>query len=274
VDFVFMKIRISNLKITLNSKSKSHIILPLNLYMAPKHVNNNSTSEAHSVGNPPRSRQEPPHLVNPEEQEVNQHEERGETSAPPPPPHVVDLVQVMHNQTLLMDALNNAVNRPRPRMQSLNEKLTEFFRNKTPTFGKSINPLEADDLLRVIQRKLEPYPLDDGDTVLLATHRLIGTALAWWENYSATTQDASTITWKQFVDGFCCYHIPAATMKCKADEFRELTQGNKSVEEYTYQFLELARYAPEEVDKDAKKQDMFKNSELCLLLRSIHTSTP
>jgi hypothetical protein len=60
------------------------------------------------------------------------------------------------------------------------------------------------------------------------------------------------------VDEFRRYHIPAATMKCKADEFRELTQGNRSVEEYTYQFMELARYAPEEVDKDAKKQDMFK----------------
>jgi hypothetical protein len=66
--------------------------------------------------------------VNRGEQEVNQHEERGETSAPPPPPpHVVDLVQVMPNQTLLMEALNNAVNRPRPRVQSLNEKLTEFL---------------------------------------------------------------------------------------------------------------------------------------------------
>jgi hypothetical protein len=62
--------------------------------------------------------------VNREEQEVNQNEERGETSAPPPPPPVVDLVQVMHNQTLLMEALNNAINCPRPRVQSLNEKLT------------------------------------------------------------------------------------------------------------------------------------------------------
>ena len=49
------------------------------------------------------------------------------------------------------------------------------------------------------------------------------------------------------------YHIPTATMKRKADEFRELQQGSKFVEEYTYQFMELARYAPEEVDKDEKK---------------------
>ena len=47
-------------------------------------------------------------------------------------------------------------------------------------------------------------------------------------------------------------------MKRKADEFRALQQGSMSVEEYTYQFMELARYAPEEVDKGEKKQDMFK----------------
>ena len=42
-----------------------------------------------------------------------------------------------------------------------------------------------------------------------------------------------------------------------------------SVEECTYQFMELARYAPEEVDNDEKKQDMFKkglNPELRTLL--------
>jgi hypothetical protein len=60
------------------------------------------------------------------------------------------------------------------------------------------------------------------------------------------------------VEEFRRYHILEATLKCKADEFRKLRQGNKSVEEYTYQFIELARYAPEEVDKDSKKQEMFK----------------
>ena len=41
------------------------------------------------------------------------------------------------------------------------------------------------------------------------------------------------------------------------------------MEEYTYQFMELARYAPEEVDKDEKKKNMFKkglNPELWTLL--------
>jgi hypothetical protein len=59
------------------------------------------------------------------------------------------------------------------------------------------------------------------------------------------------------VEEFRRYHIPEATLKRKADEFRELRQGNMSVE-YTYQFIELARYAPEEVDKESKKHEMFK----------------
>ena len=65
------------------------------------------------------------------------------------------------------------------------------------------------------------------------------------------------------------YHIPSATMKRKVDEFHTLQQGSMSVEEYTHQFMELARYAPEEVDDDEKKQDMFKkglNPELRTLL--------
>ena len=106
--------------------------------------------------------------------------------------------------------------------------------------------MDADDWLRVIQRKLKPFECQDRDKVLLAAHQLTGTALAWWENYCAAAEDASTITCKEFVKEFRRYHIPSATMKRKVDEFRALQQGSMSVEEYTHQFMELARYAPEE----------------------------
>ena len=101
---------------------------------------------------------------------------------------------MLNNQTRVLEALANAINRPRPRGQGMNEKLTDFLRTKPPTFGGSSNPLDADDWLRVIQRKLEPFDCEDKDKVLLAAHQLTGTALAWWENYCAATQDASTIT--------------------------------------------------------------------------------
>ena len=104
----------------------------------------------------------------------------------------------------------------------MNDKLIAFLRTKPPTFAGSSNPLEADDWLRVIQRKLEPFKCQDRDKVLLTAHQLTGTALAWWENYCAAAKDASTITWNEFVTEFHRYHIPTATMKCKVDEFRAL----------------------------------------------------
>jgi hypothetical protein len=166
------------------------------------------------------------------DQEVNQGED-GENQVLPPPPPPIDLVQVLANQTLLMEAIFNAVNHPRPRFLGMNEKLIEFLRTKPPTFGGSVNPLDADDWLRTILRELEPSNSEDRDKVLLATHQLTGTALAWWENYYAAAKDPSAITWDELVEEFRRYHIPEATMKRKVDEFHELRQGNKSVEEYT-----------------------------------------
>jgi hypothetical protein len=204
------------------------------------------------------------------EQEVSQNrgEHQGGEQLPPPPP-LRDLAQIIHNQTLILETLANAlVNRP-PRGQNMNDKLTAYLRTKPPTFAGSCNPLDADDWLRVIQRKLELFECQDRDKVLLAAHQLTGTALAWWENYCAAAEDASTITWEEFMGEFHRYHIPSATMKRKADEFRAVQQGSMMVEEYTHRFMELARYAPEEVNDDDMKQDMFKkglNPELWTLL--------
>jgi hypothetical protein len=241
--------------------------------MAPRRNTRTFQSQAHTTPSAERQQgvqgQAPDH-EDQEDQEVSQQggeSQVGARQAPPPP--AIDLVQVLNNQNILLEALTNVITNPRPSEQSTNDKLTAFLRTKPPTFAGSYNPLDADDWLRIIKRKLEPFEHGDRDKVRLAAHQLTRTALAWWENYCAAAQDASTITWKEFVDEFRRYHIPAATMKRKADEFRELQQGNKSVEEYTYQFIELACYAPEEIDKDEKKQDMFRkglNAELKKLL--------
>ena len=178
------------------------------------------TPAAHSAGGPQNEHGQDPFQ---KEQEVNQNGGRnqGKAALPPPPPFG-DLAQAISNQTLILEALANALVNKRPREQTMNDKLTAFLRAKPPTFAGSSNPLDADDWLRVIQRKLEPFGCQDRDKVLLAAHQLTGTALAWWENYCAAAEDASTITWKEFVKEFCRYHIPSATMKCKADEFRAL----------------------------------------------------
>ena len=62
-----------------------------------------------------------------EEQEVSQG--RGENHGaqlPPPPPPFVDLAQVIHNQTLILETLANALVNRQPREQTINDKLTAF----------------------------------------------------------------------------------------------------------------------------------------------------
>src|SRR5436853_1847984 len=46
-------------------------------------------------------------------------------------------------------------------------------------------------------------------------------------------------------------------MKIKLREFMALRQGNRSVREYVQTFNELAHYAPNHVDTDAKKRECF-----------------
>ena len=92
-----------------------------------------------------------------DEQEVSQGRGENDEVPLPPLPPLGDLAQIIHNQTLILVTLANALVNRQPRGQTLNDKLTAFLRTKPPTFAGSSNPLDADDWLHVIQRKLEPF---------------------------------------------------------------------------------------------------------------------
>jgi hypothetical protein len=51
--------------------------------------------------------------------------------------------------------------------------------------------------------------------------------------------------------------VPLGIVQLKEDEFRELTQGGRSVSEYIHKFTELARYALDDVSTEAKKMAHF-----------------
>jgi predicted alpha/beta hydrolase family esterase len=98
----------------------------------------------------------------------------------------------------------------------------EFLRLKPPTFAGSSNPLDADDWLRTIKRKLEAIGCPENQHVQLVAHQLSGMALAWWDTFSAAVRDA---TWAEFETAFREHHVPQGIVQLKEDEFRELTQG-------------------------------------------------
>jgi hypothetical protein len=83
------------------------------------------------------------------------------------------------------------------------------------------------------------------------------TAADWWDSYTAAHDAVDIITWVEFTTQFRNYHIPAGLMNIKKKEFLSIKQGNMSVSEYRDRFIQLSRYAPDEVDDDERKQEHF-----------------
>jgi hypothetical protein len=77
--------------------------------------------------------------------------------------------------------------------------------------------------------------------------------------YCNTHANIDTITWNEFKAHFCTQYVPRGTMKFKKKEFADLKQGNITVNEYLNSFIQLSRYAPNDINTDEKKHDMFLN---------------
>jgi hypothetical protein len=129
--------------------------------------------------------------------------------------------------------------------------------HKSPTFASSPDPLHADDWLKSVEKMLNIAQCSDRDKVLCASGRLTGPAADWWDSYVVAHDAADTITWVEFTTQFKNYHIPAGLMKIKKKEFLSLKQGNMSVSEYRDKFIQLSRYAPDEVADDERNQEHF-----------------
>jgi hypothetical protein len=66
--------------------------------------------------------------------------------------------------------------------------------------------------------------------------------------YCNTHANVDTITWNEFKAHFRTHYVPRGTMKLKRKEFADLNS-----------FIQLSRYAPDDINTDEKKQDMFLN---------------
>jgi hypothetical protein len=99
----------------------------------------------------------------------------------------------------------------------------------------------------------------DHEKVLFAVHQLYGTATNWWKTYCNTHVSVDTITWNEFKACFRTHYVPRGTMKLKRKEFADLKWGGMTVNEYLNSFIQLSRYAPDDISMDEKKQDVFLN---------------
>jgi hypothetical protein len=119
--------------------------------------------------------------------------------------------------------------------------------------------MDEEDWLKVVEKKLVIAQCTDHEKVLFAAHQLYGTAANWWETYYNAHVNVDTITWNEFKACFRTHYVPSGTMKLKKKEFIDLKQGGMTVNEYLNSFIQLSRYAPDDINMEEKKQDMFLN---------------
>nr|CAE03839.1 OSJNBb0013J13.16 [Oryza sativa Japonica Group] len=184
----------------------------------------------------------------------------------PSPPHVENNMQhIMAVQTQILQGIttaiagfqHNAHGNGHPHVGNNRSKLTDFLRSRPPEFSQTVEPVEADDWLKDVDRKLNLVQCTPVEKTLYASHQLRGPAADWWENYCNAHPEPTNIAWDEFAMAFHAAHVPESTIDMKKEEFNRLKQGNSSVNEYLSQFNKLARYAPEEVDTDKKKIRKF-----------------
>jgi hypothetical protein len=119
--------------------------------------------------------------------------------------------------------------------------------------------MEAEDWLKRVEKKLVIAQCMDREKILFVAHQLYGTTANWWEMYYNTHANVDTITWNEFKSHFRTHYVPRGTMKLKKKEFADLKQGSMTMNEYLNSFIQLSRYAPEDINTNEKKHDMFLN---------------
>ena len=188
--------------------------------------------------------------------------------------------QLLQTMATQMTNMHNQINHQQQQIQHQQQqqqvqqqprdKHREFMSHKPPNFSHAPDPLEADDWLKTIGKMLTISQCNDREKVLYAAGHLTGSAGDWWDAYVAAHANADTITWDEFTAAFRQHHIPIGIMQQKKKEFLALKQRGMSVAQYRDMFIQLSRYAPDEVADDARKQAIFMDGLAgplqCLLL--------
>jgi hypothetical protein len=98
-----------------------------------------------------------------------------------------------------------------------------------------MEPMDADDWLKSVEKKLQVVQYNNREKVLLASHQLSGPPANWWDAYVEAHEEPESINWLEFRAAFCAHHFPYGVIKLKK-EFQDLKQGSMFVNEYVTKF--------------------------------------
>jgi hypothetical protein len=138
------------------------------------------------------------------------------------------------------------------------DRLRDFQCTKLPTFSHVVEPMDVDDWLKSIEKKLQVVQYNNCERAPLASHQLFGPTADWWDAYVEAHEEPESINWMKFRAPFRAHHVPQGVIKLKK-EFQDLKQGSMSMNKFVTKFTQLSLYAQNDVGTDEKKQDYFLN---------------
>jgi hypothetical protein len=102
----------------------------------------------------------------------------------------------------------------------LRDRLNDFQRTKPPIFSYAVKPMNADDWLKSVEKKLQVVQCNNHEKVLLASYQLSGPAADWWDAYVEGHEEPESINWPEFKVAFHAHYVPQGVIKLKKNEFR------------------------------------------------------
>ncbi|XP_058103457.1 uncharacterized protein LOC131247029 [Magnolia sinica] len=103
--------------------------------------------------------------------------------------------------------------------------------------------------------------------VSLATFKVEGEAVNWWETTERAIPEGRAWHWEDFERRFFEKYFPRSYRDEKMFEFLKLTQGEMTIAQYESRFTELSRYVPKLVEDEDFKIKRFRDG----LRPSIHS---
>jgi hypothetical protein len=141
----------------------------------------------------------------------NNGENNQNVNPPPPPPPTLEQVLAMQAQMLQtmqqtmvnMQAAQSQVPPPLPR-----DRIGDFQHTKSPTFSHAVEPMDADDWLMSIEKKLQLVQCNNCEKVPLVSHQLSDPTADWWDAHMDAHEEPESINWPEFRATFYVHRIP------------------------------------------------------------------
>jgi hypothetical protein len=96
---------------------------------------------------------------------------------------------------MLQTIVNMQATQPQPPPPPPRDSLEDFQCTKLPTFSHAVEPMDADDWLKSIEKKLQVVKCNNREKVLLASHQLSVPIADWWDVYVEAHEEAKIINW-------------------------------------------------------------------------------